>query len=337
MKRILRIIACFALIAVVGVGACFAVSCKGNNSADDKADNSLIIAPGEVQGDMISLLTQGPSGNTSEYTLTVVLNADCPDNMKAINWSIAWKNASSEWATGKVVTDYVTVTPTSDGALTAKVKKLAAFGEQVIVTATSRVVSSLKATATVDCAKRLSNIKSNNSNRIELCINDKLNGLCFSSFDKRFSFNFDVGTIATTPKESSISYKLTGDEGLSYINQQITNLMAEFGLSTQKYSFNAGKLFDENQMFRLINLFTYPADDPDFPNSAAFKACCNQFVELMQSEAGTYMINVSISTYYDNKLINTVSDDFSCEFNSSKFTPYNLVTSVSFADGSVIF
>ena len=343
-RKILNILGCFTLIAVTCVCMLFSVGCNGDKKTagvivtpTPKPEKEIVVTPDEVQGEVISLFTQGPSNGTTEYTLTAVLNEGCPDSMKAIDWSIAWNNASSTWATGKVVTDYVMVTPTSDGALTAKVKKLAAFGEQVIVTATSRVVTKLKATATVDCVKRLSNFKSNYNNKIELCVNDILNGLCFSSFAERYNFTYDTGTIAATPKENSISYQLTGDEGLSYINQQIINLMAEFGLSTQKYSFNAGKLFDENQMFRLINLFTYPADDPDFPNSAAFKACCNQFVELMQSEAGTYMIKVSVSTYYDSKLIETFSGDFDCEFNSSKFTPYELVTSVSLADGSIIF
>ena len=148
-KKILSIIGCFTLTAVTCVCMLFSVGCYKNEPK--KEADGLIITPGEVQGDMISLLTQGPTDGTTEYTLTVVLNADCPDDMKAIDWSVAWKNSSSEWATGKVVTDYVTVTPTADGALTAKVKKVAAFGEQVIVTVTSRVLPELKATATVDC------------------------------------------------------------------------------------------------------------------------------------------------------------------------------------------
>lgn len=40
------------------------------------------------------------------------------------NWSAAWANAESEWASGKTVTDYVTVTPTEDNDLCASCARL---------------------------------------------------------------------------------------------------------------------------------------------------------------------------------------------------------------------
>lgn len=69
---------------------------------------------------------------------------------KEVDWSIAWANASSAWAKGKTVTDYVTITPTADGAQTANVSCLQAFGEQIVVTATSRDNTSAKGSCTVD-------------------------------------------------------------------------------------------------------------------------------------------------------------------------------------------
>ncbi len=74
---------------------------------------------------------------------------------KAVDWSVAFVNPSSEWATGKTVTEYVTVTPTADGALTANVECLQAFGEQIKVTVTSRSDESKTASCTVDYAQRL--------------------------------------------------------------------------------------------------------------------------------------------------------------------------------------
>lgn len=83
------------------------------------------------------------------YTLTAtVLPADASN--KALDWSVSFVNASSSWAKGKTVTDYVTVTPTSDGALTATVENLGAFGEQIQVRATSRNNPDAYATCTVD-------------------------------------------------------------------------------------------------------------------------------------------------------------------------------------------
>ena len=73
----------------------------------------------------------------SAYTVTATVTPALAVN-KAVDWSVSWKNASSSWATGKTVTDYVTVTPTSDGAFTASVACIKEFAEQIIVTATSR-------------------------------------------------------------------------------------------------------------------------------------------------------------------------------------------------------
>ena len=87
------------------------------------------------------------------YTLTAtVYPADAAN--KAIDWSVSFTDAGDEWATGKTVTDYVTVTPTSDGALTATVENIAAFGEQITVKATSRDNSEAYATCTVEYLQR---------------------------------------------------------------------------------------------------------------------------------------------------------------------------------------
>ena len=73
---------------------------------------------------------------------------------REVDWSLSWKNAASSWANGKSVTDYVTVTPTSDGSTTATVRCLQKFGEQILLTVTSRDNPKAKASTTVDYYKR---------------------------------------------------------------------------------------------------------------------------------------------------------------------------------------
>lgn len=87
------------------------------------------------------------------YTLTATITPADAANKK-VDWTIAFKNASSTWATGKKVTDYATVTPSADGALTAVVENVAAFGEQIIVKATSRDNTEAYATCTVEYLQR---------------------------------------------------------------------------------------------------------------------------------------------------------------------------------------
>lgn len=94
------------------------------------------------------------------YTLTATITPSDATNKK-VDWSIAFKNGSSAWASGKTITDYVTVTPSGDGALTAVVECKQAFGEQIAVKVTSRDNTYAQAEVTVDYVKRItaSNLK----------------------------------------------------------------------------------------------------------------------------------------------------------------------------------
>lgn len=127
------------------------------------------------------------------YTLTAtIMPEDAFD--KTVDWSIAFADPSSSWANGKTVTDYVTVTPSSNGSLTATVQCLQDFGEQIIVTVTSRNNSSAKATCTVDYVKRVESVGftsgAENGGTYYDIINVKSNiqgGLVYSSLDISYS------------------------------------------------------------------------------------------------------------------------------------------------------
>ena len=104
---------------------------------------------------MVFAATAADVSTASEgITLTATVSPETADN-KAVDWSVSFINPSSSWAKGKNVADYVTVTPTSDGALTANVNCLKAFGEQIKVTVTSRVNPEAKAECTLDYARRI--------------------------------------------------------------------------------------------------------------------------------------------------------------------------------------
>ena len=85
----------------------------------------------------------------SAYTLTATIEPSDATN-KAVDYTAAWKNANSAWASGKNVADYVTVQQASDGSLNATVTCLKAFGEQVIITCAVRDNVDAYATCTVD-------------------------------------------------------------------------------------------------------------------------------------------------------------------------------------------
>lgn len=90
----------------------------------------------------------------SAYTLTATVMPELAEN-KAVDWSVRFSDSSAEWASGKTVTDYVTITPSADGALTASLACIKDFGAQIVVTVTSRDNPSAKAECTVDYAKKI--------------------------------------------------------------------------------------------------------------------------------------------------------------------------------------
>ncbi len=154
------------------------------------------------------------------YQLTATITPDNATN-KAVDWTIAFVNAESEWATGKTVTDYVTVTPTSDGALTANVECLQAFGEQVRVTVTSRDNTAVKANATVDYTEKLSAVKATFGSTV------LTNGMT-KSFDLDASgqpaevWTFDYTTSAhTIADEYTTTVKISFADGVSAVESAV--------------------------------------------------------------------------------------------------------------------
>lgn len=107
-----------------------------------------------------SLMSSNVSTQSAAYDSITLTATVYPTQAvdKTVDWSIAWVNASSSWANGKTVTDYVTVTPSSDGSTTATVQCLQPFGEQIKITVTSRNNTNATASCTVDFAKRITNI-----------------------------------------------------------------------------------------------------------------------------------------------------------------------------------
>ena len=331
VRKILSLLECFTLIAVTCVCMLFSVGCS-KNEPKKEADGSLVVTPGEVQGDIMSLLTQGPTDNTTEYTLTVILNADCPEDQKAIDWSVAWKNPSSEWATGKVVTDYVTVTPTSDGALTAKVTKVTAFGEQVIVTATSRVVTSLKATATVDCLKE---VTVNYTGTPNFILGQTI------LFDSS-KLSYGVGTLS--PECSKFEFTLTSFQSpsLSDLDTLQTSLNNAYGnasdgqpkVSIVKSGFKSGEVFSLAKMFK-FNSSLSESQITEIKNGIAYKQAWNKILDMFNGPINRVKFFYDLT--YNGKVVRTVSADVQARFNISAETPFDLVTSVSLADSSIIF
>lgn len=113
-----------------------------------------------TQGKVMYLAAaEASAASETGVTLTATITpASATD--KSVDWTVSFVNASSSWANGKNASDYINVTPTSDGALTATVLAKQAFGEQIKITVTSRVNSEATASCVVDYGARLNNVAS---------------------------------------------------------------------------------------------------------------------------------------------------------------------------------
>ncbi|MGN0804998.1 MAG: hypothetical protein ACI4MS_06415 [Candidatus Coproplasma sp.] len=86
---------------------------------------------------------------TNVYDLSVTYTP-ADTTFQDTTYSIAFKNPSSTWATGKLVSTYATITQSEVGSKDAVLRILQPYSEQIIVTATNDRNTSIKASVTVD-------------------------------------------------------------------------------------------------------------------------------------------------------------------------------------------
>lgn len=237
-----------ALIIVAGVITGVVFWQKGNivfnpveqeQPNDEEDDGGAVIEEGESNG--IKLMSAkispenyadygiSPMAETA-YQLTATITPANATN-KAVDWTVTWvggrehdggsSDSPADWSEGKTVTDYVTVTPTSDGALTANVECLQAFGTQVRVTVTSRDNAAVKANATVDYTEKLSAVKATFGSTV------LTNGMT-KSFDLDASgqpaevWTFDYTTSAhTIADEYTTTVKISFADGVSAVESAV--------------------------------------------------------------------------------------------------------------------
>ena len=169
IKRVIAGVSALAIIAGAAVGGWaineYVIKDNQFTITDQAYDSDGGMLVGEAEGNGIKLMSAKiAAADYAEYGVSAqaenafVLTATItPDDSydKTVDWTVRWQNASSSWAKGKTVTDYVTVTPTSDGALSASVACLQDFGEKIEVVCTSRANENASATCVCDYAKRV--------------------------------------------------------------------------------------------------------------------------------------------------------------------------------------
>ena len=149
----------FLIVGVLIAGIICGWFDKKETPPAEQTETGFIVTPDEINGVSLSVKAMSASANEvnamAENSYTVTATIQPATALQRANWSVAWKNGSSAWATGKTVTDYVTITPAEEGALTATLACVKPFSEQVILTVSAAGNADKAATCTVDYQQRL--------------------------------------------------------------------------------------------------------------------------------------------------------------------------------------
>ena len=228
-SKVWQIIGVAVLCAVCVLTAVLGVVFGMNHSSEDlnvskdmsnKPDDSVVIETSGEQG--ISLLmgtaSTAADGSTTR-TLTAIIEPDDANN-KNVDWNIAFAQ-STGWASGKNISDYLTITPSSDGALTATLTCKKPFGTQAIVTCSSREDASINVTAKIDYRKKVVgstlNMKSGSKliSKLDFCNSNELITFEFvpqySEYTIDDSFSQDVQYKVATSFYEAVDSPLAGE------------------------------------------------------------------------------------------------------------------------------
>lgn len=137
------------------------------------------------------------STSESEYkigpTVTITATSSLPLNNVPVDWAVTYPS-------GADASDCVTVTPESDGSLTATLQYLKSFDKQLTLTVSVRDGTS-SASCTIDCIKRIEQTKS-----FYLC------GTDFGDYlDVGFKFSYGSGTITPDVNVNSATFSIASD------------------------------------------------------------------------------------------------------------------------------
>lgn len=219
MRVLTFVLIVLLLLAIFGgvIGIGYAYGRFGNISEEERQDElpadeeeNTVITESESNGVSL-LMTKIAEEDYEEYGISTLastaytLTASTTDGDITdyeLDWSIAFKDSSSSWASGKTVTDYCTIAPTKEGGNVATITNLKAFGEQIIVTVSSRANPSVSASCTVDYYKRLTNVG------VEVGMKDN------DSYNATYGLTYTLLNLSDTSSVASLKYSASSYESI---------------------------------------------------------------------------------------------------------------------------
>ncbi len=159
----------FLLVALILVGVCLQLFGKGKAKpsewfAKDKSqseqtpkDNGGMVVTPDKSNTKMRLMSERATSSNSLIIKATVLPDDTTD--KTVDFTAEWANPDSTWATGKTIAHYINIdtSETSDtvSAGSARVSCHKAFGEPIVIKATSRSTPDVSASVMCEYVKRV--------------------------------------------------------------------------------------------------------------------------------------------------------------------------------------
>lgn len=267
------------------------------------------------------------------YTIVATITPSNATN-KTVDWFVDFDESLSEWAVGKNATDYVTVTPTSDGALSATVQCLQPFGEQIVIKVVSRSDDQITARCSVDYVKKISSISVNFSGADSFTLGTKYTPVLAPVYTD--------GTLDGTLKIADVDVQLT--EGFkSYIEEHYT------GGSWSRISYKANvtnKGFGSDGAFQDFSVGGVTGSRPNVAfitvsgsgvvNDLIKSAFDNAFVDAAENYSGAdATLTVSYEYSYGSDQISSGETTCNIQFDTSALVVH--VTEIDLNYDNVIF
>lgn len=330
---------------------------------DEKQNETVIQEGNGIVLETVRLSSEGVEVEGNAY-VKVITATVYPENAvdKSIDWTVSFVDPNSEWASNKNVADYITVEPEVDDGLTAIVYCHKDFGEQIKITATSRVNSSVSASCFADYSKKLSkesnvnySFYSSTFNGITAqvsCINGELvsdSAVCLiGGFYKASDFS-RLKAQGNNYKQFVEQYSsYTVDTNYVYHSEYYVKTTDTFALLLE----NAGLRDASSSKKNAVAWFSYReianalcgkvnTDNYFYPNSSVASGSYSEYVSHIDNlnsvcssassnqESYDFSLIISLSVSNSSGIVDFAEYEFRYKFDSNAFAVSNLILSDS--------
>lgn len=273
------------------------------------------------------------SGDATDYegetlTITATVSPDNSADNTGLDWSMAFKDPSSAWATGKTLADYMTLTPSGAdvaGSKTVSVKCLKPFGEQIVITATSQDNPEVTATCTADFAQRIEsatlkfgdlNVSLGGDTNVKWELNP--NGTGVGGATSVTSSKSDVYTLA---EDFTYTVTLTSNNGFFQLDGK-TITFTDPGDVT-----SGGITFDYAQFDTLHMMIIDRIDDFCF-----YEASVSELIPYFSEITDGYLFDVTLTFTGEH-----TEQVFSSVLNVNGYTNSSVISDVQFDNSGLVF